>query len=241
MTVERGWRSQRHGAWAFAGRRSRRRFRASERLLARFHPPDHLARQREVRERALRLRLERKRAAFRATAPRRAGCCAGSPSGRACSPKCFSSSAATFSASVLRGSYIVRSKPLDLEPRIEVRAHFLHRLHEIGQPLERVVLALHRNQHRVGRAQAVQREQRQRRRTIEQDEIVIRRDRRRSPRASAAAPRRARPSTASRVRAGRPARPQRRRARDSPARCRSRPIGDCAARRRCADSPSSTW
>ena len=64
-------------------------------------------------------------------------------------------------------------QPLDLERRIEMRAHLLDGLHEIRQPLERVVLALHRDQHRVGRAKAVQREQRQRRRAVEQDEIVV--------------------------------------------------------------------
>ena len=57
-----------------------------------------------------------------------------------------------------------------------MRAHFLDRLHEIGQAFERVVLALHRDQHRVGGAQAVERQQRQRRRAIEQDEIVFGRD-----------------------------------------------------------------
>ena len=67
---------------------------------------------------------------------------------------------------------------LDLEPRVQVRAHFLHRLHEVGQSFERVVLALHRDQHRVRRAEAVEREQRQRRRAIEQDEVVVGRDRR---------------------------------------------------------------
>ena len=130
---------------------------------------------------------------------------------------------------------------LDLEPRIEMRAHLLHRLHEIGQTFERVVLALHRDQHRVGGAEAVQRQQRQRRRTVEQDEIVFAAivvDRRR---ASGAALRRARPSVASRAREDRPARLRRRRARDSPARDRSRRIGDCTRTSAIARSPSSTW
>ena len=64
-------------------------------------------------------------------------------------------------------------QPLDLERGIEVRAHLLHRLHEVRQAFERVVLALHRDQHAVRGAQAVQREQRQRRRAIEQDEVVV--------------------------------------------------------------------
>ena len=55
-----------------------------------------------------------------------------------------------------------------------MRAHLLQRLDQVGQAFERVVLALHRDQHRVRRAQAVEREQRQRRRTVEQDEVVVR-------------------------------------------------------------------
>ena len=54
-----------------------------------------------------------------------------------------------------------------------MRAHLLDRLHEIGESFERVVLALHRDQHRVRGAEAVQRQERQRRRAVEQDEIVV--------------------------------------------------------------------
>jgi len=61
-------------------------------------------------------------------------------------------------------------QPFDLEPRIEVRADLADRLHEIRQPFERVILALHRDQHRIGGAEPVQRQQGQRRRAVEQNE-----------------------------------------------------------------------
>ena len=120
-----------------------------------------------------------------------------------------------------------------------MRAHLLHRLHEIGQSFERVVLALHRDQHRVGRAQAVQRQQRQRRRAVEQDEVVVGRDFADRRASSATALRRARPSGASRARAGRRARLRRRRARGSPARGRSRRSATRRARRRSCARPAA--
>ena len=54
-----------------------------------------------------------------------------------------------------------------------MRAYAADGLHQVGQALERVILALHRNQHAIRGAQAVEREQRQRRRTVQEDEIVI--------------------------------------------------------------------
>ena len=47
----------------------------------------------------------------------------------------------------------------DLEPRIQMRTNFANGLHEIRQTLERIVFALHGNQHRIGGAQSVQRKQ----------------------------------------------------------------------------------
>ena len=64
-------------------------------------------------------------------------------------------------------------QPFDLERGIEVRAHFLDGLHQVAQAFERVVLALHRDHHRVRRGKPVHRQQIQRRRTIDQDEIVV--------------------------------------------------------------------
>ena len=77
-------------------------------------------------------------------------------------------------------------QPFDLERGIQMRAHFLHRLHEVGKAFERVVLALHRDHHGVRRAEAVDREQVQRRRAVEQDEVVFGR---RFPRALSFKPR----------------------------------------------------
>ena len=44
---------------------------------------------------------------------------------------------------------------------------------EIGEPFEREVLAVQRNQHRVGGDERVQREQAERRRTVDEDEIEV--------------------------------------------------------------------
>src|ERR1019366_2552773 len=66
---------------------------------------------------------------------------------------------------------------LDLEPRIEGLAYLAYGLYQVAQALQRVVLALHRNHHRLGRDQAVEREQIERRRAVEQNEVVFRRDR----------------------------------------------------------------
>ena len=54
-----------------------------------------------------------------------------------------------------------------------MRAHLAYGLHQVGKPFERVVLALHRNEHAVGRAKAVQGQQRERGWTIEKNEVVL--------------------------------------------------------------------
>ena len=196
--------------------------------VARFHPAQHFAGEREIRVRALRLRLELER---RDAVRRRLGEAHVARNDRAI--ELVAEMLLELGRDVLRErvARIVHraQQALDLEPRVEVRAHLLDRLDEIGKSFERVVLALHRDQHRVGRAQPVERQQRQRRRAVEQDEIVVGGDSADRRRASGAALRRARPSAASRARAGRPARPRRRRARGSRARGRSRPDGDCDA------------
>jgi hypothetical protein len=46
---------------------------------------------------------------------------------------------------------MVRSKPFDLEPRIEIGADLFQRRDEIGQAFQRVILALHWNHHRYRR------------------------------------------------------------------------------------------
>jgi hypothetical protein len=98
----------------------------------------------------------------------------------------------TLSASVLRGSYIVRSSPRS-RARVQMRAHFLHRLHESRTSLRaRNTRTASESAPRPPR-RAVERQQRERRRAIEQDEIVVGRDGRDRGASSAATPRRARP------------------------------------------------
>ena len=58
---------------------------------------------------------------------------------------------------------------------IERAAHAPHRADEIGQTFEREVLAVQRNQHRVGGDERVEREQAERRRAVDEDVIEARR------------------------------------------------------------------
>src|SRR5690606_12118000 len=59
-----------------------------------------------------------------------------------------------------------------LQARIDVTLNQADRVQELGQPLQRVELALDRNQHGVRRGERVQRQQAERRRAVHQDEIV---------------------------------------------------------------------
>ena len=61
----------------------------------------------------------------------------------------------------------------DVERRIERRAHAAHRADEIGEPFEREVLAVQRNQHGVGGDERVQRQQAERRRTVDEDVVEL--------------------------------------------------------------------
>ena len=65
-----------------------------------------------------------------------------------------------------------KNDALDFESGIEFRAHELHRFHEIGEAFERIVFALKRDQHRIRRRQRIQREKTQRRRTVDQDDLI---------------------------------------------------------------------
>ena len=56
---------------------------------------------------------------------------------------------------------------------VECRLHQLDRPQQLTQPLECVVLALHRNQYRIGCGQGVDRKQTQARRAIDQDVVVL--------------------------------------------------------------------
>ena len=57
---------------------------------------------------------------------------------------------------------------------LSAAAHAPHRADEIGQPLEREVLAVQRDEHRVGGDQRVEREQSERRRTVDEDVVELR-------------------------------------------------------------------
>ena len=76
--------------------------------------------------------------------------------------------------SVLRGSYIVRTSASISMLGIEVLLHLAKRADQIGQAFERVVLALHRDDHRIGGGEAVHREHVERRRAVDHGEIVVR-------------------------------------------------------------------
>src|SRR6266852_6333759 len=76
-------------------------------------------------------------------------------------------------ARIVHGS----KQPFDIELRIQVLADLFDRVHEIGEPLKRVVLTLHRYHHRIGCDQSIQGEQVERRRAVEQDEFVLAGDR----------------------------------------------------------------
>src|SRR5262245_19344350 len=61
---------------------------------------------------------------------------------------------------------------VDVEPGVEGRTNAAHRADEIGEALEREVLAVPRNQHRVGGDERVECEQAERGRTVDEDVIV---------------------------------------------------------------------
>ena len=74
----------------------------------------------------------------------------------------------------------------DVERRVERGADAAQRRDEIGEPFEREVLAVERNQHGVGGDERVEREQAERRRRVDEDEVEAIAERRRGARAGAA-------------------------------------------------------
>ena len=62
---------------------------------------------------------------------------------------------------------------LDVERRVERRANAAHRADEIGEAFEREVLAVERNQHRVGGDERVERQQAERRRAVDEDVVEL--------------------------------------------------------------------
>src|SRR5262245_52624094 len=63
--------------------------------------------------------------------------------------------------------------PLDAQGRVQVILHQADGGDELGQPLQRQVLALERNQDRVGRGQRVYGQKPERGRTVDEDEVVL--------------------------------------------------------------------
>ena len=64
-----------------------------------------------------------------------------------------------------------REDPGDLEVRLHAAAQELHDLHELAEPLEREELRLHRDQHLAGGGQAVDRQQAEARRVVDQHHV----------------------------------------------------------------------
>ena len=73
----------------------------------------------------------------------------------------------------VRSSNIVSSTPSMSSDGLSADSHAAHRADEIGEPLEREILAVKRNQHRVGGDERIQRQQPERRRTIDEDVIEV--------------------------------------------------------------------
>ena len=61
----------------------------------------------------------------------------------------------------------------DVERRVERGADAAHRADEIGEPFEREVLAVQRNQHGVGGDERVERQQAERRRAVDEDVVEV--------------------------------------------------------------------
>ena len=60
----------------------------------------------------------------------------------------------------------------DPEPRVQARLHELDRAEQLREPLEGVVLGLHRHDHPVGGGERVHGQRAERRRAVEEDEAV---------------------------------------------------------------------
>ena len=113
------------------------------------------------------------RSAGRGSAPRTAGRCAGSPCRRRDRPRCRRTSAATSADRFVRPSYIVRTTPLMDELGVEVIANEIERGEQLGQSFQGVVLALQRDEHRIGGGQGVDGQQSERRRAVDEHVVVV--------------------------------------------------------------------
>ena len=172
----------------------------------------------------------RRSRAGRGSAPRRDAPTAAPIVLNTSSPRCRRTSSSTSAESRVRPSTIVSRTPAIASRGFEARLDDVHRAQQLGEPLERVVLGLHRDEHAVGGGERVH-GQRARARAGSRGR------RRRSRSQSLPASRR---ETARRRHGGR-ARPPRRRGRASRARARGSGIASAspaarAARRRAGRS-----
>ncbi len=102
-----------------------------------------------------------------------AGRCAGSPCRRPSLLKNSRMSLATCWPRFVRSSYIVSSTPSTSSPGLSAARTRSQRRHQVGEPFEREVLAVQRNQHRVGGDQRVERQQAERRRRVDEDVVEL--------------------------------------------------------------------
>ena len=88
-------------------------------------------------------------------------------------PKCARTSRSTCSASLVRASYIVSTMPRTSSAGLRFDLHQRDVAEQLAQTLERVVLALDRDDHVVGRGEPVDRQQAERRRAVDEGEVVV--------------------------------------------------------------------
>ena len=106
--------------------------------------------------------------ANRSSAPRRHGHCAVSRC-RTRGRRSALSPLARRSSEAVRSSCIVSSIPATVETRVQLALHERERLEQARQPLQRVVLGLHRHDHPVHRHELAHGQRARRGRAVEQD------------------------------------------------------------------------
>ena len=142
-----------------------------------------------------------------------------------CSGKCSRTSSTTWLARLVRESYMVSRIVETRELRIEVPLDELDVVEQLAEPLERVVLALDRDEHLARRHERVDRQQAERRRAVDEDVVECSYSRLREERVER------RRAAAARAPRATPVRSRRRRGGWSPARSTARRTPGCSARR----------
>ena len=88
-------------------------------------------------------------------------------------PKYSRASAATWRERLSRASYMVSSTPSIERSPIHALLHQMHRIEQLRQALQRVVLALHRDEQRIGRGEHVDGDEAERRGAVDQDVVIL--------------------------------------------------------------------